>query len=374
VIVLGIAATTVLMLGGAGFVLFTLRTRLQLGRYWLVALLVLGAAAASVCHFVESWLWSWTGLNPERGLDRGTGALVAMMVLAVPLEEASKLLAVWPSYQSGQLRDRADGVVAAVTAAAGFAIAECVWTGFSGPANGLFVARSLLGGVAHLLFAGAWGFVLSDASGGRFLRRAWLLAVVFHGLFDHIVYGRGPGTLVVAAPLLLGMLGLAGLGLREARTLVVPHSDDTEVSNEPTFDLIRQAVTRRDKPFSLFWIVAGALVTTGVALAALTLAVYVGHHIGIDFAAADEGDVRGNAPLLLLGAAAMSAFPLAGYLIARASGTESVLEPALGAAAAIAVVALLLSLATQVALVFSLAVAPVAFGLSCVGAWFGMGK
>jgi RsiW-degrading membrane proteinase PrsW (M82 family) len=374
VIVLGIAATTVLMLGGAGFVLFTLRTRLQLGRYWLVALLVLGAAAASVCHFVESWLWSWTGLNPERGLDRGTGALVAMMVLAVPLEEASKLLAVWPSYQSGQLRDRADGVVAAVTAAAGFAIAECVWTGFSGPATGLFVARSLLGGVAHLLFAGAWGFVLSDASGGRFLRRAWLLAVVFHGLFDHIVYGRGPGTLVVAVPLLLGMLGLAGLGLREARTFVVPHSDDAEVSNEPTFDLIRQAVTRRDKPFSLFWIVAGALVTTGVALAALMLAVYVGHHIGIDFAAADEGDVRGNAPLLLLGAAAMSAFPLAGYLIARASGTESVLEPALGAAAAIAVVALLLSLATQVALVFSLAVAPVAFGLSCVGAWFGMGK
>jgi hypothetical protein len=166
----------------------------------------------------------------------------------------------------------------------------------------------------------------------------------------------------------------ARLGLREARTEAVRRSATREVLNEPTFDLIRRVVSKRDKPLSLFWIVVAALVTTGVALSALTLAVYLGHQAGIDFAAADEGDVRGNAPLLLLGAASMAAFPTAGYLIARASGTESVLEPALGAAASIAIVALVLSMATQVALVFSLAVAPVAFGLSCVGAWFGMGK
>jgi hypothetical protein len=374
VAVLGIVSTALAMLGGAAFVFFTLKAKVRLGQPWLFALLVLGAVAASACHFIESWLWSWTGLDPEQGLDRGTGALVAMMVLAVPLEEASKLLVVWPSYQRGLLRDRADGVVAAVSTAAGFAIAECIWVAATTKVSGLFVARALLGGAAHLLFAGAWGFVLSDASGGRFLRRAWLIAVVFHGLFDHIVYGRGPGTLVVAAPLLFGMLGLAALGLREARTELPKRAPIAEVLQEPTFDLIRRVVTRRDKPLSLFWIAASLLVTTGVALAAVSLAVYFGHHAGIDFAAAEEGNVQGNAPLLLLGAASLAAFPLSGYLVARASGTDSVLEPALGAAASIAIVALLLSLATQVALVFSLAVAPVAFGLSCVGAWFGMGK
>lgn len=180
--------------------------------------------------------------------------------------------------------------------------------------------------------------------------------------------------MVVAVPLLFGMLGLAGLGLREARAVVVRRKVVPDASNEPTFDLIRRAVARREKPLSLFWIVAAALVTTGVALAAVAAAVYLGHQAGIDFAAADEGDVRGNAPLLLVGAASLLAFPVAGYLIARASGTESVLEPALGAALAIATFSVLLSMATQVALVFSLAVAPVAFALSCIGAWFGMGK
>lgn len=373
---LAIATTFGLVLALAWLVGSVLRERVTLSRSWLLSCCSLGAVAAAASQYVEAWLWQWTGLSPEAGFDRGTSALVATMVLAVPLEEAGKLLAVWPAYQRGRLRDRADGIVAAVAAGAGFALAETSVRASQGTEEGLFVLRSLLGSVGHLLFAGAWGFVLSDASGGRFLRRAWLIAVLFHGLFDHIVYGRGPGTLVVAGPLLFGMLGLGFLGLREAKTERTEEQPAlVQALNEPTFDLIRRAVGgRREKPLSLFWIAVGSLVNTGVALTALTLAVVLGRRLGIDFAAADEADLAGNAPLLLLGSASLAAFPLAGYLIARASGTDSVLEPALGAALSIAVVAVLLSMATPVAIVFSLAVAPVALGLSCLGAWFGMGR
>jgi RsiW-degrading membrane proteinase PrsW (M82 family) len=372
---LAIATTTALVLGVTLLVRKVLAARLTLSLRWLGTLFGLGVVAALVSAFAQTWLWRWTAMSPEGGSDGGTSALFAMMILAVPLEEAGKLLAVWPAYQRGRLRDRADGILAAVSAAAGFAIAETSFRAGGASSEGLFVVRSLLGSIGHLLFAGAWGFVLSDASGGRFLRRAWLIVVLFHGLFDHIAYGRGPGTLVVAGPLLFGMLGLGWLGLREARTGTREAKPAiVQVLNEPTFDLIRRAVTRREKPLSLFWILLGSLVNAGVALAAVALAITLGHRLGIDFGAADEADLAGNAPLLLLGSALLAAFPLSGYLIARASGTESVLEPALGAAASIAVVAILLSMATPVAVVFSLAVAPVAFGLSCIGAWFGMGK
>src|SRR5690606_13340086 len=105
-------------------------------------------------------------------------------------------------------------------------------------------------------------------------------------------------------------------------------------------------------PLMLHWIVIGTLVTAGVGLFALALALYVGHAMGLDFAAADEADVRSNGPLLFLATAFGSAFPVAGYLVARASGTHSVLEPALGAALAVLGGVLFLSVTTPIAAVF----------------------
>jgi hypothetical protein len=75
----------------------------------------------------------------------------------------------------------------------------------------------------------------------------------------------------------------------------------------------------------------------------------------------------------LLGAGVLVAFPAAGFLVARASGTASVLEPALAAALAIAGTLVMLGLAAPVAVVFALAFAPIGFGLACAGAWVGIG-
>ncbi len=340
----------------------------------LAALALVGATTAVGCYYLEAALWGWTGLRTEPGPE-GRSSLMAMLMFAAPLEEGSKVLSVWPLHKLHRLKHRADGLLAATAVATGFAIAESILYLQSTSAE-LPGLRSALGSLAHVCFAALWGYVLGQRSKLHLLSMTWLLSMIFHGLFDHIVFGRGVGTLVVGVLLSLALLGLCGLIIRD-----VFHEEDEmlQVSQAPrlqdlTLKDLTQALRRRDQPLMLHWILFGALVNTGVVLACLAAGVYFGHQLGVDFAAADEGDMRSNGPLVLLGAAVTAAFPIAGYLIARASGTRSVLEPAMGAAAAIAVVVTLLSMAAPIAVVFALAVAPLAFGLACAGAWFGLAR
>jgi hypothetical protein len=67
----------------------------------------------------------------------------------------------------------------------------------------------------------------------------------------------------------------------------------------------------------------------------------------------------------------LAAFPLSGFLIARASGIASLVEPAASAGLAIVVVLGALGMVGPVALVLALALAPIAFALACIGAWVG---
>jgi hypothetical protein len=82
--------------------------------------------------------------------------------------------------------------------------------------------------------------------------------------------------------------------------------------------------------------------------------------------------MRSATPLMLLGTAVLLAFPTSGYLVARASGSPSVLEPALANLLALAAMVTILALTAPIAVLFALAVAPVALGLSCAGAWIGL--
>jgi hypothetical protein len=136
---------------------------------------------------------------------------------------------------------------------------------------------------------------------------------------------------------------------------------------------MRDALKRAERPVMFRWIMLGALVTMGVIIACVVGSVYAGWRWGIDFGAVDEGEVTGMAPLVFIGLGVLFAFPVSGFLIARASAAESVLEPALSAAVAIAGTLVMLGLAEPVALVFAVAFAPIAFGLACVGAWVGIG-
>ena len=144
----------------------------------------------------------------------------------------------------------------------------------------------------------------------------------------------------------------------------------------PPLTAVRQAIHRSHRPVLFHWIPLGALTTTGVMLVALGLAIWFGHRLGVDFSVIDRAETSSSAaaPLLLLGAAVLAAFPVSGFLVARASHSDGVLEPALSAALAIVAVLVVLGLAAPVALVLALAFAPVAFALACGGAWVGIGR
>ncbi|HYP90941.1 MAG TPA: protease PrsW, partial [Polyangiaceae bacterium] len=171
---------------------------------------------------------------------------------------------------------------------------------------------------------------------------------------------------------LLGFMVLAAASvLREVtperQTLAKLH-----LPEPPRLSLVTDALNPRDQPLLLRWVVLGAFVNVGLMFALLVGAIALGHRLGVDFSAADESDMTSAGPLALLGAALLVSFPIAGYLIARASSSIGVLEPALSAALALAAIVAILALVAPLGVLFALAVAPLAFGLACGGAWIGL--
>lgn len=372
---------TTLLLGAlplaAAVLLWRRATRLgHVPRRWVTAMMMGGVAVGALAAWAERLLLEWTDLSFEVARAGVGGSLLAVLLLAAPLEEGLKVLVVWPLFGARAVGTPRLGVTYAACAGAGFAAGETVVLSLSAPPSWLLVARLLVGMPAHLFFAALWGYALGSrrATRARWFVIAWLSATVLHALYDHIVFGRGPGLLVLAAPMFVAMALLSWLGLRD----VAPDPDSrsslllSSIPEPPSLKTMRRALQRTDRPLMLHWIAIGALVTLGVVIVALAGAVYVGHAVGIDFALADESDMRASGPLVLLGTATLVGFPIAGYLVARASAAHSVLEPAMGAGLAIVVAVLLLSLAAPIAAVFGLAAAPLAFALSCGGAWFGL--
>lgn len=335
-----------------------------------------GAVAAALSLVVERAVLDFVGLGPDGDRIGPSSALLASFMLVGPLEEAAKVLAVWPFYTTRRITSRRSGLCLAVATAAGFAAYKTIALVLADPLLVLAVGRAGLSIPAHLGFAGIWGYALGAGGGqrrGRWFSIAWLVAMLLHSLYGYIVSGRGPGFWIAVVPLLALLAVALFIALRDvdARSEVPRESIVALPFEPPSLDEMRRAL-RTDKPLSFRWIGIGAFVTLGMMIACIAAAVWLGHRIGIDFAMADEADVRSSGPLMLLGAALLSAFPLAGYLVARASGVDSVLEPALGATLAIGVTLVMLSMTAPVAVVFALAVAPVAFGLACAGAWFGL--
>jgi hypothetical protein len=348
------------------------------------ALLMLAAYCLGwICHFAEFGLLEWTGLSLVARSGQESEALLAMFLFVAPLEEGAKVLSIWPLYSARRLLEVRHGLVLAAVAGAGFAAGDTGALLLSSGVDGLTLVRGLVAIPPHVVCAAMWGSTLGARARTGGFALAWIAATVLHGLFDHIVFGRGPGVMVLAIPLLLTMLALAYAITRRAMARengLAPNRrggvarEGAGWSEPASIREVWAALEPRREPLLLQWIALGVLVTAGLCLTALAAGLYVGHLIGLDFAAADEADVRSNGPLLFLATAVGSAFPVSGYLVARASGTRSVLEPALGAALAVLGAVLFLSATTPIAAAFALAVAPIAFGLASGGAWFATGR
>lgn len=357
-----------------GFLVWLRVSRLgRVSRRLTLVMALGGALAAGLSAYIERALLAVTGLSFEVSVSGVGGALLATFLLAAPLEEALKVGVVWPLYRTRRVNGPRLGVCYASAAGAGFAAIEEVIAVIANHGSGIALARALVSAPAHLFFAGLWGYTLGvrGRTRGHWFSLAWLSATLLHGLYDHIVWGRGPGLLVTVIPLFVFM----GLGAWVALRDVAAGADlgrESLLPEPPSLRVMRDALRPVDHKLMVRWIVVGAFVTLGLMIALVTLAVVLGHRLGVDFSLADEADVRSSGPLILLGAAVLLAFPIAGFLVAKASSAHSVLEPALAAGCALAALVAMLVLTAPVGVLFALAVAPLAFGLACGGAWIGL--
>ena len=138
-----------------------------------------------------------------------TGSMLFLFGFAAPMREASKVAAMWPAFRSKHFDEPIDGLVYASSAALGFACIENALTLRDNPVGWIWIARTAVALPAHVFFACLWGYALGRVKTikrpGPLFPAAWLVATAAHGLYAHLVYGRGPGALVGTLPLLLAM-------------------------------------------------------------------------------------------------------------------------------------------------------------------------
>ncbi len=113
------------------------------------------------------------------------------------------------------------------------------------------------------------------------------------------------------------------------------------------------------------------MILRALMVAGIAAMIIVGRWAQVDFAVVDEHDIATTGPVALLAAGLLAAFPVSGYLVARASNVGTLLEPALATALALVVTMVVLGLTAPMALVFALAFSPIAWALACAGAWVG---
>ena len=344
----------------------------------------LGGVGKGVTYYAEARASAWTGLDIHAQVAGSSGALLFLFGFAAPMREASKVAAMWPAFRSKHFDEPVDGLVYASAAALGFACIENAITLRDHPLGWIWIARTAVALPAHVFFACMWGYALGRVKTikrpGPLFPVTWLIATGAHGLYVHLVYGRGPGALVGTLPLLLAMgaatffmaRDLRARGNRSSRTSVLLERVSTlYISGPPSLQTVRDVLRREGQPITLRWVLFGTLVTVGAMTAGLAASVAFGHWANVDFSTVDEHDVATTAPVALLGSGLLLGFVVSGYLIAKASNLPTLLEPALASGLAILLMLTLLGLAAPVALVFALAFSPIAWGLACAGAWVG---
>lgn len=354
---------------------------------WLVSTtFLLGAVFGVGALFVTARAASLTGLDVRVSSVGESGAIVFIFFVMAPIQEAAKAAAAWPALLSKHIDEPFDGIVYATAASLGFAAIESASLLRTHSSGGIWVARALVGLPSHVFFSCLWGYALGRAKHRKMrapiFPAAFVAAIVARGLYAYFVYGRGPGALLGVSPLLAAMGVVTWVLWRDLRTrhqrsvsLIPPSSRRwsrlSAAAQPPSLSAVRAALTRADQPVKVRWVLLGALVTLGAMLAGLAGGIVAARLLHVDLSTVDEHDVGAAAPSLLLGAGLLASFPTSGWLIARAAGVHTLLEPALATVVALVVTLVALGFAAPFAVVFGLALAPIAWLLSCAGAWVG---
>jgi RsiW-degrading membrane proteinase PrsW (M82 family) len=354
---------------------------------------VLGAIAAALATPIILRAATLAGLDLHASLAGQSGAIVFLFLVVAPLHEAAKVAAAWPTLLWKHLDEPYDGIVYAAASALGFSSVltfVLLHAHPAGAADGLSVVRALLAMPAEIFLACLWGYALGQAK--RRKRRAslfpgaFVVAVGIHGLYAYFIYGRGPGALLGVTPLLAAMGVIAWLLSRDLQRTAREHrrhgsradfhdashdGDERPSFGPPSLSAVRAALRRTDEPVKLGWIAYGSIVIIGGMIAGLCAGVLAAHVLHIDLSTVDEHDVKAASPAILLGVGLLASFPTTGWLIARGAGVHTLLEPALSTVLALALTLVALGFVAPFAVVFALALSPVAWILSCIGAWAG---
>ncbi len=350
---------------------------------WLsVTTFALGAALAFVAVFVTSRAAALMGLDIHAPMAGQSAALVFLFFVLTPTQEAAKVAAAWPALLSKHLGERYDGVVYAAAASLGFSAVESAITLRAHPSGAIWIARAILALPAHVLFACLWGYALGRARHRRFrvpiFPLAFLVVIGARGLYGYFVYGRGPWALLGVSPLLAAMGVVAWILARDLRERSYRRAGPpssrrwgrfSAATRAPSLSAVRAALTRADQPMKVRWVLFGALVIIGAMWTGLAAGVLSAHLLHVDLSRVDDQDPRAAAPAVLLVVGLLAAFPVGGWLVARAAGTHTLLEPALATALAILVTLTGLGLAAPFTVAFGLALSPIAWVFSCAGAW-----
>lgn len=346
---------------------------------------LLGAGGGAATTFAVAKLAQAAGIAQSVSTFGDLTGLLYVLVFAGPFGEATKVAAAWPAFRSRHFDEEFDGILFSIAAATGFALGQSLLFFLQISLGVGSVMRVLMLVVAHTLVSPLWGYHLGKVRRTRTPTTrfivAWVAAALMYALMLHTATATSVLALVAAVPVLLG---LAFVTWWSSRDLLTRFGRLSRISihtvfpslPSPSIHTLRQALSHAEGTLQFRWIIVGAFSTTGVALTMIAIAVWIGHQVGLDFSAigVDDTSAQTIAPLGLITVAVLVAFPISGYLIAKASRAQGVLEPALSSILAIVVGLVLLGLAAPVAMVFAFAFAPIAFGFACVGAWFGLGK
>jgi len=351
----------------------------------VVLTFALGIVGFVPAAYLERAVAASLGVRKEDVGTNFVAALVYAFLVAAPFEEGIKVAAAGPVWRWRSGRHRPIDAMAYATAAAlGFVSAHNALLLYEQPLSWIDPARALLVAVAAPCIASTWGYALGRSPkrpmGGWAFNGAWFFASLGWATSQHVLFARGKTGLFGMIPVMLvagaiTVFGARDLLQREMAKPVLPRKPRISLPS-PSIRSLGAALRKLERPISLLWIATGALVMVGVTIGMLVLAILLGGKLGIDFGAVDRDASQAAAivPILLLTSAAVVAFPIAGWITARASSAQSVFEPAISAVLAIGGGVVLLGLAAPVAVVIGIACAPVAFGLACAGAWFGIDK
>jgi hypothetical protein len=345
----------------------------------------LGAMAGACSHFGLLHAETITGLS-LRSVEVGEGgALIFALLVAEPVAEVMKVIAVWPALLSRRILDLRDGVRIAASSSLGFAAVDMSWT-FHSHATSMWLVRCLFALPGDVFFACAWGAALGLAKAKRWklpvFPLVFITTVAVHGFYAHLVYGRGPGALIATFPLLAVMF-LAVIWFGQ---IVSPAHSQTatresgfwsrvsrisEAFPPPSLATVQSALGRQEARVNIPWVVLGTFVYLGTMIVGVGAGVAATKAAHVDLAAANDQSVASAAPLIMLAIGLVVSLPVSGWIISRASARRSRLEPALSAAAALGIFVVALGVIEPVGVVFALAVFPVAWVAACIGAWLG---